>query len=71
MTNFKQALINKINRKKAKVAVIGLGYVGLPLAIEFAKQGFAIYGIDTDREKIKKEYEQIRREYGAKGPRQF
>ncbi|MFC1708701.1 nucleotide sugar dehydrogenase [Candidatus Omnitrophota bacterium] len=54
MSNFKQALFNKINNKKAKVAVIGLGYVGLPLAAEFAKRGFAILGIDIDKDKINK-----------------
>jgi UDP-N-acetyl-D-glucosamine dehydrogenase len=54
MHNYKQILINKINNKKAKVAVIGLGYVGLPLAVEFAKQGFSVLGVDIDKGKIKK-----------------
>ncbi|MBL7130041.1 MAG: nucleotide sugar dehydrogenase [Candidatus Omnitrophica bacterium] len=54
MPPYKQKLINKINNKRAKIAVIGLGYVGLPLAVEFAKQGFFVFGIDTDKEKIKK-----------------
>lgn len=36
-----------------KIAVIGLGYVGLPLAIEFAKAGFSVIGVDTDRRKIR------------------
>ena len=35
-----------------KVAVLGLGYVGLPLALEFNKSGLEIWGIDTDRERI-------------------
>ena len=47
-------LIEKINRKSAKVSVIGLGYVGLPLAVEFAKSGFAVTGIETDEAKVKK-----------------
>jgi len=43
----------KIRKKKAKIAVIGLGYVGLPLAIEFAKKGFSAIGIDVDARKVK------------------
>ncbi|MFH1622539.1 MAG: nucleotide sugar dehydrogenase [Candidatus Omnitrophota bacterium] len=54
MSNYKQVLIDKIIKKKAKIAVIGLGYVGLPLAVEFAKNDFFVMGIDTDKEKIKK-----------------
>lgn len=48
-----EVLRDKIKSKKAKVGVIGLGYVGLPLAIEFARKGFRTYGIDTDINKIK------------------
>ena len=40
-----------------KVSVIGLGYVGLPLAIEFAKKGFVVIGYDINKEKI----EQLRK----------
>ncbi len=47
-------LLERINKKTAKVSVIGLGYVGLPLAVEFAKSGFVVTGIDTDEGKIKK-----------------
>lgn len=43
----------KIREKKAKIAVIGLGYVGLPLAIEFAKKGFSAIGVDLDVSKVK------------------
>jgi UDP-N-acetyl-D-glucosamine dehydrogenase len=46
-------LIEKINSKKAKVGVIGLGYVGLPLVIAFAKAGFEVIGFDIDEEKVK------------------
>ena len=45
-------LNEKIKNKSAKVGVIGLGYVGLPLAIEFAKSGFDVIGIDIDVSKI-------------------
>lgn len=44
-------LKTKIERRRARVAVIGLGYVGLPLAVEFAKAGFRVDGIDLDRRK--------------------
>jgi len=45
-------LKNKICAKKARIAVIGLGYVGLPLAVEFAKKGFIVTGIDTDEGRV-------------------
>ena len=45
-------LKKKIINRTAKVAVIGLGYVGLPLAIEIAKAGFSVAGIDVDKEKV-------------------
>lgn len=45
-------LKDKIASRKAKIGVIGLGYVGLPLAIEFAKKGFEVHGIDVDKGKV-------------------
>lgn len=45
-------LKQKINSKKANICVIGLGYVGLPLAVEFAKGGFKVSGIDTDADRV-------------------
>lgn len=47
------SLIDKINDKSARVGVIGLGYVGLPLAIEFTNAGYKVTGIDVDDKKIK------------------
>lgn len=47
-------LKNKINNKKAKVCVIGLGYVGFPLLQLIHKSGFKTIGIDNDKNKIKK-----------------
>lgn len=47
-------LETKINNKTAKLAVIGLGYVGLPLAVEMAKAGFEVFGIDLIKEKVDK-----------------
>ena len=46
------SLIDKINDKSAKVGVIGLGYVGLPLAIEFTNAGYEVIGIDIDKNKV-------------------
>ncbi|MDD5424665.1 MAG: nucleotide sugar dehydrogenase [Candidatus Omnitrophica bacterium] len=43
---------DRIRGKKAKVAVIGQGYVGLPLAVEFAKKGFKALGVDLDKKKV-------------------
>ncbi len=45
-------LETKIERRQARIAIIGLGYVGLPLAVEFAKAGFSVIGIDLSREKV-------------------
>jgi UDP-N-acetyl-D-glucosamine dehydrogenase len=45
-------LEQRLARRTARPAVIGLGYVGLPLAIEFAKAGFTVHGIDVDEKKI-------------------
>ncbi len=44
----------KFKDKSAKIGIIGLGYVGLPLAVEFAGKGFYTLGIDVDRTKIEK-----------------
>ncbi len=46
-------LEQKIINRTAKIGVIGLGYVGLPLAVEFARAGFLVTGIDIDIERIK------------------
>jgi UDP-N-acetyl-D-glucosamine dehydrogenase len=45
-------LIKKIGNRTARVGVIGLGYVGLPLIIEFVKKGFPVTGFDIDQKKI-------------------
>jgi UDP-N-acetyl-D-glucosamine dehydrogenase len=47
------SLIGKIKRREAHIGVIGLGYVGLPLVVEFVKAGFAVTGFDVDREKVR------------------
>jgi UDP-N-acetyl-D-glucosamine dehydrogenase len=45
-------LMEKIRAKEARVGVIGLGYVGLPLVIEFCRAGFRVTGFDIDPEKV-------------------
>ena len=45
-------LISKISSRSARVGIIGLGYVGLPLVIEFSKAGFDVTGFDIDSRKI-------------------
>ena len=46
------SLQTKIDEKAAQIAVIGLGYVGLPLAVEFARTGFQVTGIDVDGNRV-------------------
>ncbi len=46
-----ERLLDRIRTRKAKVGVIGLGYVGLPLAVEFARRGFDVSGFDVDETK--------------------
>jgi len=45
-------LENLIKSKKAKVAIIGLGYVGLPHAVEISKAGFDVFGIDIQKNRV-------------------
>lgn len=45
-------LLDKIRKREAVVGVIGLGYVGLPLVIEFGRAGFRVVGFDTDERKV-------------------
>ncbi len=46
------SLENKIKQKKARIGVVGLGYVGLPLAVEYAAKGFETVGIEVDTNKV-------------------
>src|SRR2546428_12227622 len=45
-------LTERIRQHAARIAVIGQGYVGLPLAIEFARAGFTVAGLDTDLDRV-------------------
>jgi UDP-N-acetyl-D-glucosamine dehydrogenase len=46
-------LLDKIDNRSARVGVIGLGYVGMPLGIEFCRAGFHVTGFDIDPEKVR------------------
>jgi UDP-N-acetyl-D-glucosamine dehydrogenase len=50
--NNKEKLIKKIQDKSAVIGVVGLGYVGLPLAVEKAKAGYTVVGFDVQEEKV-------------------
>lgn len=45
-------LREKIKTKKAKIGIVGLGYVGLPLALEFVRSGYCVTGIDKNKERV-------------------
>src|SRR5947199_10769339 len=45
-------LADRIQNHKARLAVIGQGYVGLPLSVEFGRRGFSVTGIETDLDGI-------------------
>ncbi len=49
-----RGLLDRINERRAKVGIIGLGYVGLPLARTFASAGFPVLGFDVDPPKVEK-----------------
>ncbi|HXF83483.1 MAG TPA: nucleotide sugar dehydrogenase [bacterium] len=54
MSTHATQLRQRIAARAARVAVIGLGYVGLPTAVLFARRGFPVVGIDIDREKVER-----------------
>ena len=49
-----EKITRKIESRRAHLAVIGLGYVGLPLAVEFAQAGFRVTGIDIDENRVRR-----------------
>ncbi len=53
MEKIPSSLEEKFLRKTAQIGVIGLGYVGLPLAVEFAARGYPTVGIDVDAKRVK------------------
>ena len=50
----KQDLIDKLNDKSAIIGIVGLGYVGIPLALRYAETGYKVIGFDIDPEKAEK-----------------
>lgn len=48
----KQRLLKRIADRQARIGIVGLGYVGLPLAVAFAKEGFTVVGVDLDARKV-------------------
>jgi UDP-N-acetyl-D-glucosamine dehydrogenase len=52
MNNYQSSLLEKIEDKHALIGIIGLGYVGLPLFIRYAEEGYKVVGIDVDQSKI-------------------
>jgi UDP-N-acetyl-D-glucosamine dehydrogenase len=47
-----EQLLTRLERREAKVGIVGLGYVGLPLAVEFAESGFNVIGLDVSAVKV-------------------
>src|SRR6185369_2007864 len=47
-----EEILKKLNERRAVVGVIGLGYVGLPLAVEFARAGLRVIGFDLDESRV-------------------
>jgi len=52
MNDLSEKLQRKIKKKKAKVGIIGMGYVGIPLGLEFANKGFTVLGFDKDSKRV-------------------
>jgi len=52
MNNFVNEFKRRVSKKETRIAVVGLGYVGLPLAVEFAKKGFEVLGIEIDKDRL-------------------
>ena len=52
--NHRDALISKLEHQSAVIGIVGLGYVGLPLVLRFAEEGYRVLGIDIDTEKVAK-----------------
>ena len=49
-----QELIEKLNARSAVVAIVGMGYVGLPLMLRFSEVGYRVIGIDIDPAKVER-----------------
>lgn len=47
------SLKEKVDKKEASICIVGVGFVGLPLSVHFAKKGFRVFGFDVDGDKVK------------------
>ncbi|HME91247.1 MAG TPA: NAD(P)-binding domain-containing protein, partial [Myxococcaceae bacterium] len=54
MREVDDSLLGRIHARQARVGVVGLGYVGLPLSMAFGEAGFPVLGLDIDARKIEK-----------------
>ena len=52
--NYREDLLDKLQARSARIGIVGLGYVGLPLALEFARSGFQVTGLDVDVDKVRR-----------------
>jgi len=52
MSSLVDDLCRKIDAKKANIGIIGMGYVGIPLGLEFSKKGFSVTGFDKDKDRV-------------------
>lgn len=52
--SIKQQLLDRLNNRQAVIGIVGLGYVGLPLAVEFAEVGFTVIGVDVSADKVER-----------------
>lgn len=52
--SIQQTLLERIHNRSARIGIVGLGYVGLPLAVEFAKVGFQVIGLDVSTDKVER-----------------
>lgn len=52
MSGLLEAFVSKIEDRSARIGIVGIGYVGLPIAVTFAEAGFSVVGIDLRKEKV-------------------
>src|SRR3990172_8440433 len=52
MPDYKQQLLDRLHSRTAIIGVVGMGYVGLPLAVEFARAGYHVIGLDLLPDKV-------------------
>jgi len=50
--NFRDSLLQRLRTRSARIGVVGMGYVGLPLALRFAEVGYPVLGFDIDSAKV-------------------